>query len=235
MQRILIAEASEEYRAPLSDTLQSEYQVVACQDGATASKLLTSQRFDGLLLDLMLPELDGLSLLQSCAGQLPKNILAVTSFCSPYVQQTLKDLGVDYMLLKPCPVHTIVTRMRDMLRHADAAEAIREPQAYIAGYLQNLGFSTKRDGYHQLRIGIPLFAQDCHQSLSKELYPSIAASCGQDNQKQVERSIRSAIGAAWKERDEIVWAAYFPRHTGKCPSNKAFISRLAQLLLSESF
>ena len=69
-------------------------------------------------------------------------------------------------------------------------------------------------------------------AITKELYPAVSALCGGDSD-HVERTIRSAIGVAWRHRDHQLWQAYFPADPqGQCkkPSNGSFITRLAQTL-----
>lgn len=236
MQCILIVESSEEYRVSLTNALQGEYRVVSCGDGLSAVRLLSSRRFDALILDLLLPDLDGLSILSEYAARLPKNILVLSNILTPFVQQRLWDLNVDYVLMKPCATRVIAARLCEMLLYESAAGQILDSQTRVASYLQGLGFPTQLDGYQQLRIGIPLFAQDSHQSMSKELYPAVAELCGLTSQTQVERSIRKAIRSAWTAREDGAWDRYFPPKPGKTasqPTNKVFISRMAQLLEKE--
>ena len=86
-------------------------------------------------------------------------------------------------------------------------------------------------GFRFLKIGIPLYAQDPQQRICKELYAGIAGICGAGNWNQVERSIRSAIDAAWQIRSDA-WGKYFPGAETP-PTGKTFISRLAQVLIDE--
>ena len=67
--------------------------------------------------------------------------------------------------------------------------------------------------------------RDPGQSVTKELYPAVAALCG-GTAVQVERSMRSAIAAAWVRGDEQLWQMYFPGEAER-PTNTSFISRLA--------
>jgi hypothetical protein len=63
--------------------------------------------------------------------------------------------------------------------------------------------------------------------LGKELYPAIISIWGRGDPATLERAIRCAIEAAWKNRNETIWAEYFP-DCAKCPNNKKFIARLAE-------
>ncbi len=95
--------------------------------------------------------------------------------------------------------------------------------------LLELGIPVHQDGYIQLCIGIPHFALDPRQSLSKELYPYIAAQFGGVSPEDVESSTRRAIKNAWNRRDPDVWEKYFPR-LHKAPSNLVFIATVTEHL-----
>ena len=87
----------------------------------------------------------------------------------------------------------------------------------------------REQGYTYLREAILERIRDPNQSVTKELYPTVAALCCA-TAIQVERSIRSAVAAAWTRRDEQIWRLYFqPEPDGILmrPTNAAFISRLA--------
>lgn len=101
------------------------------------------------------------------------------------------------------------------------------PHQQTITMLHQLGIPVHRNGYQQLCIAVPRYAQDFAQSLSKELYPFVAAQSGQNNWNSVERTIRDSILDAWNHRDPQVWASYFPQQQ-KAPSNKLFISTLAE-------
>lgn len=233
MRKLLIAEFSDTLRIQLQEVLRSEYAVTVCADGAAALRLLDELRPDALILDLMLPQIDGLSVLED-AAVLPPVVLCISSVPSEYVLQRATDLGAGYVLLKPCSIRSITSHLTHLLTTLDApVQALRGAQARAATHLTALGINPGRDGGLQLRIGIPLFAQDPSQRLGKELYPSIVARCGNcGNTQDVEYTMRDAIQKAWALRDEALWERYFPGAT-RYPSNKRFIARLAQLISDE--
>lgn len=235
MRKLLIAEGMEDLRLQLQEALKKEYQITACADGKTALELLEMQKPDALILDLMLPELDDLSILEE-ASAVPPVVLCTSSIPTNYVAQAAADLGVGYILLKPCPVRSIVNRLKDIHhRLENPSPAVLHPQARIAVHLRRLGIDPARDGGRQLRVGIPLYAQDSAQRLEKELYPAIIARCG-GTEKNTEFTIRKAIRDAWKIKDDAIWSEYFSADLEghiPCPPNKKFIARLAELLLNE--
>lgn len=95
--------------------------------------------------------------------------------------------------------------------------------------LHELRLPVHRLGYKQLCIGIPRFALDDTQSLSKELYPYLAARFGSSDWRTAESAIRDVILSAWANRDPAVWDTYFS-DLAKAPSNKQFIAALAERL-----
>ena len=99
----------------------------------------------------------------------------------------------------------------------------------IRSTLQILGIPVHRKGYRQLVIAIACFTRDNNQSITKELYPSVAKISGSQDWRLVERDIRAAIHHAWGIRDTSAWEIYFP-NAGKAPTNKVFISTLSNLL-----
>ncbi|MBQ8238604.1 MAG: hypothetical protein IJZ39_10705 [Oscillospiraceae bacterium] len=102
-------------------------------------------------------------------------------------------------------------------------------QEQTKSMLRELSFGAYHDGYVQLCIGIPRYAQDTIQGMCKELYPYIADELGHGNWHSVERSIRFAIMDAWERRDSEIWETYFP-NLQKPPTNKVFIATLADRL-----
>lgn len=236
MEKLLIAHHSEEFINALSMMLSSQFHVTTCTDGKTALELLLNLKPNILILDLMLPHKDGITLLEDAYPCIPPVILATTGHNSDYVRQSAATKGIGYIMMSPCEVRSVVLRLMDLIKCTNTAPNSREDfQTETAEILLKFGIPSERDGFSQLRVGIPLFAQDPAQRLSKELYPAIAEICGYGSGQQVERSIRSAIEAGWNMRKDGIWESYFPASADgefTCPSNKAFIARIASTLSS---
>lgn len=236
--KLLIADGNEEFRLALTDALQGAYHVRSCTDGKEALSLLHSYSPDVFVLDLMLPELDGISLLQTAAmsGICPM-VLATSRFINDYVLEATTKLGVGYLMRRPCDIRATVARIADLSEKLQPPLMTQpDPRTYVSNLLLSLGIPTKRDGYRYLREAIPLMAKNPMQSITKELYPAVAVLCRCEG-GNVERSIRSAITAAWEHRDDRIWQLYFrPGADGVIPrpTNSAFISRLADSLLLNS-
>lgn len=228
MRKLLIAEGDDALCGALVDLLRRSYEITTCSDGGTASELIRSLRPDALILDLMLPVKDGFYILEENADVLPPVVMSISDFSNDYITQTARDLGIQYMIIKPCQPRVVVSRLEHLIHHIPAPNQ-NDGQSRTAKLLLEFQFNPKNDGFRFLKIGIPLYAQDPQQRICKELYVSIARICGAGSWNQVERSIRSAIETAWKTHASA-WASCFPG-TDSPPTGKTFISRLAQFLM----
>lgn len=229
MQKLLIADVSDSFTDALEEIFRNEFELKICHDGETALELLTNFQPDVLVLNFSLPFMDGLTVLQESAHR-PAVILGISPYMNTYIEQTATALGVQYTMLMPS-VHTLRVRLMDMIATTIPTKSSLVNQTMI--HLHSLNFLTHLEGYRHLCIGIPIFAQNPDMRLSKELYPAISAQCGSPDVRAIERSIRKSIESAWHHRSSISWAKYFPPDaSGKipCPTNKAFISRLAEML-----
>ena len=232
MQKLLIADCSEDYRTALAAALNSQYHVLTCRTGTEALSILYQERPAIVILDLMLPELDGLTLLErACADGLHPMVLAVTPLLTPYVFSCAHRLGIEYLVRKPCDINAIATRIKDLSQPLSKSVSHIDPITYVSELLLSLHFSTKHNGFSYLREGILLMSKDPAQSVTKVLYPAIAHTfdCQKEN---VERSIRTAMDHAWDQGDHELWYRYFPNAQHR-PTNAVFISRITEALLRE--
>lgn len=241
--KLLIAESSEEFRVALAEALMGEYHVSTCADGMQTLRKLRSFQPDMLILDLMLSGMDGLTLLQMAKeeGRLPA-VLAQSRYISDYVLEALGEMGIQYVMRKPCTLRTLVARIRDMDRSECRRSGIpiqrsegivdADPEVTVTNILLSLGFKTSHDGYNYIREAVLLMDKMPDQRVTKELYPAVAArfGCSGDN---VERSGRTAIDYAFRNGDPQNWRLYFsPDGNGVLhrPTNGAFITRIAAVL-----
>lgn len=232
--KLLIAEGTEDFRIALVESLRGAYRVRECGEGNEALELICSFKPDVVILDLMLPGLDGISILErAVASGVRPMVLATTRFISDYSLESAGRLGVGYVMRKPCDIRATMARLADLSqRIRQPVVSQPDPKVHVSNLLLALGIPTKLKGYNYLREAVLLMAKDPEQSITKELYPAVAAICGGDK-RNVERSSRSAIEKAWLYRDEQVWRMYFPTEAGgqlRRPTNSEFITRLADTL-----
>ena len=226
---LVIAEGSEDLREALQSQFDTFCQVFCCSTGKEALELLELRHPDILLLDLMVPQLDGLGLLQilSAMGDRPE-ILATTSYVSPYILETCESLGVRVLMEKPYDLRQAGERVRNLLQYrAGGNEEGRFSR--ISGLLLRMGFTAKLRGYSYLRDAVLHYARNPNQSIIKELYPRVAAVYGV-TPEDVEHSIRSAVIDAWSHKNGEVWNLSFGREELLRPSNAALIQGLSGFL-----
>lgn len=232
VRRLVIADETEEFAAALADILRGSFDLRVCHDGRKALELIQSFRPDVLVVDLMLPGLDGLSLLQSETVQQRQPIVLATSrFISDYVLESLSRLGVGFVMAKPCDVQAAATHVAELSSRLRTSGVTGPDDATLAtNMLMALGFRTKVSGFPYLREAIVITAQKPGLSITKELYPMVAQRCGSEP-ALVERSARSAIETAFQRRNKPLWQLYFSgMELSSRPTNAEFITRLAEML-----
>lgn len=236
--KLLIADSSDELRQILFDHLSHTYHIKTCGDGTEALELARSFRPDILLVDLMLPGLDGLTLLQRIQNDgLRPAVLVTACFQNSYILSALGRLEVEYMMLKPCNHQAIEERLADLAATLQPAPIPHvEISTAVSSMLMGLGIATRKDGFRFLQAAIPLYLQDPGQSITKELYVSVGELYNK-SASQVERSIRSAIESAWQTGDKGLWQRYFSAPNGQIPrpTNSDFISRIAAELAFQGY
>ncbi len=234
MRKVLIALHSDDLSSVLQEHLEAHFSVACCQDGKTALMLLEQTRPEILILDLSLPELDGITLLEQAHAFRPPIIMAIIKQNSPYVLGAAPDVGIGYMMMIPINIQAMITRLLDMVNRYNKTRSRQEAsETQTSQMLRELNFAPNLDGHQYLQAAIPVFAEDPSQRICKELYPAVAKLLGIEGKNNIERSIRSSIEKAWARRDAQIWEHYFPAGSAakpKRPSNKLFISRMAEEL-----
>ena len=120
MKKILIASASDVTNKELSKAL-SQYKVDICSTGTEALTMLELLQPDILILDLMLPAMDGLTVLQKTSVR-PPIILARTNIISETVLQAAARVGVQDIILIPCTIRYIVNRLNALIKNCPSLE-----------------------------------------------------------------------------------------------------------------
>lgn len=236
MKKLLIVDGSQADCRRLEEALRHSCITRSCSDGQSAQTLLRQFRPDILVMDLVLPQLDGLSLLHWLSQQRSRPMILVqTSLSGAYVSAQLNALGVDYVVVKPCPVRIIEEQVKNFLLHLESQQSeAGESAPQLSRALLELGLTPSLDGYLFLMHAIPRFAKDPGQAIFKELYAEVGAHFAK-SAAQVERSIRNAISKAFWQSDKAIWGKYFsgiPHGMAIKPTNAQFIARMA-LLVSE--
>lgn len=238
MLKLLIAEGTEAFRLALADNLKELYHVRVCQEGNETLEMMLSFQPDLLVLDLMMPGLDGITILQRAAkaGVAPV-VLATTGLFNDFIAAGASRMKIEYLMVKPCDVQAATSRLLELTEGLEAP-ALTQPdlRTEVSNLLLMLGVATKLRGYSYLRDAILAEIRHPGQQLTKTLYPEVGKPYGASG-AQVERSIRDAVGKAWMRKNDAQWDPYFPKDANgqiQKPSNAAFICTLAEYIVSGS-
>ena len=236
MHKVLIADASEDWRNQLERVLEGEYQIQTSGNGEQVLRILEAFRPDVLVLDLMLQGIDGLSVIKALhdSGALPR-IIVTGRYFSNFVTGALERYQVDSVMLKPCSIRSVVERVGELLaEQTDEMPVCLDPYDYITGLLVSLNAPTSQQGFRLLRRGIQSLMENPNQQLTKNLYRELAKEFS-TSATNVEKALRTTVTAAWNRRRDEVWRHYFPpAPTGQIPRPTAgqFLVRLSDVVRS---
>lgn len=241
--RVLLADPSEDYRKMMSKLLEAEgdIEVVASvPDGQSA--LERCRQADVVLMDLVLPKLDGLGVLRKISELEEKpSVIVVSSFVSDRVMMQCSELGAYYFLSKPCDNDAIIDHIRSCRAVRQSALPLPQPrrtqqnmEAIVTEILHEIGVPAHIKGYQYLREAILMVINNMESinAVTKILYPGVAKKFS-TTPSRVERAIRHAIEVAW-DRGDIETLQRFFGYTvsnikGK-PTNSEFIAMIADSL-----
>ena len=239
--QVLIADADEQFRNELVTALDGneEFEVMGvAADGEEALQMLQTKQADYLIIDLLLPKIDGLTVLEHIHSKwnCPK-VLITCGFISQYVVTSAMRMGVHQLLHKSCSVDVIIKNLQRMengekgVLSASLWDGKQNLEALVTRVLQEIGVPAHIKGYYYLReaIIIAVGDMDVINAISRVLYPQVAAAF-QTTPSRVERRIRHAIEVAWDRGDLDTLQRFFGytvSNTKGKPTNSEFIALIA--------
>lgn len=247
MLKVFVADDNREFSDLLVEYLeqQRDIEVVGkAYDGKEALDLIAENPPDVLLLDIIMPHLDGLGVLEKINEMENKpKVIMLTAFGQEDITRKAVELGASYYILKPFNMDVLVERIRLLGNGAVPAPSVSSLsrvtkksslEADVTGIIHEIGIPAHIKGYHYLREAIMMVVEDVDLlgSVTKILYPRIAEKFDTTSSR-VERAIRHAIEVAWS-RNNIDTIKKFFGYTvnterGK-PTNSEFIALVADRL-----
>ncbi|NLJ84275.1 MAG: sporulation transcription factor Spo0A [Halanaerobiaceae bacterium] len=253
--RIVLVDDNREFCQLLEEYLneQENFAVVGvANNGVEGLKLVREKEPDILVLDLIMPHLDGIGVMeelnrQNLSGKIKTIIL--TAFGQEEVTKRVVELGASYYIMKPFDLDKLAERIRQMMKppkgssNGYAISTSRESRkevdldVRITEVMHQLGVPAHIKGYIYLREAIELVIKDIEYlgAVTKELYPSVAAKYN-TTPSRVERAIRHAIEVSWDRGNIAALNKYFGNtvsaSSGK-PTNSQFIAKIADKLRLE--
>ena len=240
----MIADGSEEFCQRLKESLERVpgWEVTdLATDGLQAVERLQQSKLDVLVLDLLLPRLDGIAVLRSAATLEKKPVsLVLTGFLTEYAANAAAGLGVRYFMAKPCQFEAVAERLQEILQ-AEQEKPQKLPsrgsanlEAMVTSVIHEIGVPAHIKGYQYLREAIKIAVGDMEviNAITKVLYPQVAKTFA-TTPSRVERAIRHAIEVAWDRGDLDTLQRFFgytvSNSKGK-PTNSEFIALIADRL-----
>ncbi|GGE37617.1 stage 0 sporulation protein A [Pullulanibacillus camelliae] len=210
---------------------------------------------DILVLDIIMPHLDGLGVLEamrSDASSPQPSVIMLTAFGQEDVTKKAVELGAAYFILKPFDIENLINNIRQvygkkmptftparsqMTKSTSAPKKSQNLDANITSIIHEIGVPAHIKGYMYLREAISMVYNDIELlgSITKVLYPDIAKKY-KTTSSRVERAIRHAIEVAWSRGniDSISDLFGYTVSMSKAkPTNSEFIAMVADKLRIE--
>lgn len=223
-------------------------------NGQECIDMIKDKEPDVLVLDIIMPHLDGLGVLEKLRqmDRPQPNVIMLTAFGQEDVTKKAVDLGAAYFILKPFDMEGLASHIRQVSGNAAplikrASSSIRSSNeshgkgknldASITSIIHEIGVPAHIKGYLYLREAISMVYNDIELlgSITKVLYPDIAKKYN-TTASRVERAIRHAIEVAWSRGNiESISSlfGYTVSMTKAKPTNSEFIAMVADKLRLE--
>lgn len=262
--RVMLADDNKDFTVAVKASLEKEedMEVVGiAHDGDEAIKIVKMLQPDVLVLDIIMPECDGIGVLEYIKENMDKKPLTImlSAVGQEKVTQKSLNLGADYYIVKPFDMDLLIKRIREIKNYVPPVNSgmstcMETKTPYVATAVANkttdegleilvtniihdIGVPAHIKGYQYLREAIILVVKDIDvvNQITKQLYPSIARKFN-TTPSRVERAIRHAIEVAWGRGQTAVVENIFgytvSAMKGK-PTNSEFIAMISDKLRLE--
>lgn len=247
--KVAIADDNREFAGIMQEFLQNQADmelVGVAYDGEQILTIMEQENPDVVILDIIMPHLDGIGVLEKMnglGGKRPK-VIMLTAFGQEAITQRVVELGADYYVLKPFNMDVLASRIRQLAttitsQRPIVAQAIkaRPVDVEVTNIIREIGIPAHIKGYQYLRDAIMMIISEIELlgAVTKVLYPMIAEKY-QTTPSRVERAIRHAIEVAWS-RGNIDMINRLFGYTVKLekgkPTNSEFMAMIADKLRME--
>lgn len=223
-------------------------------NGKVCLTMLEEEKPDVLLLDIIMPHLDGIAVLETIgenARLSGLHIIMLTAFGQEDVMTQAASLGASYFMLKPFEFDRLMNQILQVAGTKKSAIPISQPgggqspgtvsqkvlDTTITSIIKEIGVPAHIKGYAFLREAIQMVYTDVELlgSVTKVLYPDIATKFN-TTASRVERAIRHAIEVAWNRGNYEVISkmfGYTVHHLKSKPTNSEFIAMIADKIRLE--
>ena len=251
---VLIADDNGEFSATLASFIKAEDNlelIGMARDGIEAFDMIKIYEPDVVLLDVIMPRLDGLGVLEKIneygLEKMPMCIM-LSAVGQDKITQKAINLGAQYYIVKPFEIEVLIKRIKDLkyfqpvqTKNIEISQSEKKTEenleALVTNVIHEIGVPAHIKGYQYLREAIMMAVTDIDiiNQITKQLYPDIASKY-HTTPSRVERAIRHAIEVAWGRGEQTVVESIFgytvSATKGK-PTNSEFIAMIADKLRLE--
>jgi len=264
---IIIADDNKEFCNILNDYLSTQKDVIVtgiAENGIEALKLIEEKKPDLVVLDIIMPILDGLGVLERLNTMnldLMPRVIILSAVGQDKIAQRSLSLGADYYVIKPFDMEVLIKRIRQTVTKSMDSDDEKKTFTYvdndstdikvtenqpvsanlidqITNIIHEIGVPAHIKGYMFLREAISMVVNDIEllSAVTKELYPAVGKKFNTTSSR-VERAIRHAIDVAWS-RGQLETIdkifGYTIRNEKGKPTNSEFIAMVADKLRLEN-
>ena len=223
-------------------------------NGEEMNQIIKNKEPDVVLLDLIMPKMDGLSVMERVSEDrnLKKspNFIVITAVGQERITEDAFKKGASYYIMKPFHNETVLNRIKHIQSEVHSRRNIgggtlqpheKKPplslETHVTNIIHEIGIPAHIKGYHYLRDAIIMAIEDMDvlNAITKILYPTVAKK-HQTTSSRVERAIRHAIEVAWSrgKLDTLEALFGYTVSTGKGkPTNSEFIALIADKIRLE--
>lgn len=262
---VLIADDNSDFSATLASYVKAEEDlelIGMARDGIEAFDMIKNLEPDIVLLDVIMPRLDGLGVLEKInengIEKMPMCIMLSAVGQDKITQQAI-NLGAQYYIVKPFEIDVLIKRIKELkyfqpvqvktsyinreikpsyIEIAPGEKKNEENlEALVTNVIHEIGVPAHIKGYQYLREAIMMVVNDIDiiNQITKQLYPDITHKY-HTTPSRVERAIRHAIEVAWGRGEQGIVESIFgytvSASKGK-PTNSEFIAMIADKLRLE--
>ena len=195
--------------------------------------------FDCLIIDLLIPSVDGLTIIQKMQENgIKKRIIILSGYKDSKIFKSLSKYDIDYYMMKPFSLESLEMRIKESFTSNNTTLSDLESQRKITKILHVLGVPSHIKGYIYIRESINLMynSPEMIGGITKEIYPEIARKFN-TTPSRVERAIRHAIEISWNRGDYDTMDEIFGHsvdYDKAKPTNSEFIATIADHLRMET-
>ncbi len=254
--KVLVVDDNRRIVSILEDAIEKETElemVGKAADGEEALQQIRRTKPDVVLLDLIMPKIDGLEVMERIQHpDFPHHpeIIVVSAVSQESVTEQAFSLGAAYYILKPFDTRVVMSRVKAVSLMGEQSGKVintvfenhyRKPEntleADVTRMIHEIGVPAHIKGYQYLRDAIIMSVNDVEMlgSITKRLYPTIAKKY-KTTSSRVERAIRHAIETAWSrgkmDTIEELFGYTVSDRKGK-PTNSEFVALIADKIRLE--